>query len=494
MALICVPITGPTNKDIEELLVRASACADMIEWRLDLFDEMILEKLGRWIQTSALPSLFTLRTKSHGGNFTSTEEERLSLLKQLLELEPDYIDLECDTSVDFLNDVFKNYPKTRLILSYHDFKGTPDDLESIFLHMKQQPAHLYKIATMAHSTLDGMRMLKLVQKYSGQLIGIAMGESSEFTRIAGAIYGSPITYASINDEQKTAPGQIVTDDLIKIYNYKQLTSETRLFGLIGDPVDKSIGHLVHNEVFRNEGLDALYVKMKVTKDELEAFLAFAKELHFSGLSVTMPLKEAILPFLDLLDNNADQIKAVNTVCFKEDRAIGYNTDSKGALDAIEAHGPIKDKKVVILGAGGAARAVAYEAIRRGAFVVIVNRNTERAREMAECFGCSYGLLEEHLDYDIIINATPEDMPIDASVIIPKTIAMELKTVPRMTSFLQVAHEKGCTLVYGSDMFYKQAAGQFELWFKTTYFVFDVNLIDRGVVSLRKADRVSLIRN
>jgi 3-dehydroquinate dehydratase/shikimate dehydrogenase len=251
--------------------------------------------------------------------------------------------------------------------------------------------------------------------------------------------------------------------------FKYLNHATELFGLIGDPVSKSLSHMTHNAAMRDLKMDRVYHKFHVPQDHLEHFISQAKKAGVKGLSVTMPLKEKIIPLIDEIHPWAAKVGAVNTLKFENGKILGYNTDGKGALDSIEAKMNVHGKKMVFIGAGGAAKAVIAEAIDRGAIVTILNRDVQKALDLAEKMGCKGGSLENmakafHEGYDILVNTTPSPMPIDAQWIIPNTIVMDIKTQPLNTELIKQAKLKGCALVYGYEMFVNQAVEQYRIWF------------------------------
>lgn len=294
-----------------------------------------------------------------------------------------------------------------------------------------------------------------------------MGEKGKFARVLGPIAGNLIDYASLDSEEQTGPGQLTVSEWIDVYRYPSLNTHTSIYGLIGDPVEKSPGHLYHNAVFRERHLNAVYVKMNVKPEELSEFIPLATQIGIRGLSVTIPLKEKILPFLDEIEPAAKQIGAVNTLLFKNRQILGTNTDGLGALDAIEKKALVHGKKVVLLGAGGAARGIAFEARARGAEVWVLNRTVQRAKELAADLGCEAGGLDEVPgDYDILINCSPDPMPIDPQKMRPNTLAMDIVYFPRETDFLKEASLKKCQIVYGEEMFLNQAARQTAFWIGT----------------------------
>ncbi len=428
--------------------------AEGIELRLDLLPPF---DVAGFLKREKRPVILTLRSKSQGGHFSGSEEERKKRLAELFALNPSFLDVEYDTAIDF------PAGETKIIRSYHDFEKTPADLPGILA--KMPPAYAYKIAARASSTLDALRMLHFVQKEARQgkrIIGICMGEEGQITRILAPVVGSWIAYAG-----DTAPGQLSLSELISTYHCRRLGPSTALYGLIGDPVIHSIGHLVHNAVFSACGLNAVYVKMPVKIEELPAFFELIKPLPFQGLSVTMPLKESVCAHLQQIDAYAQSIGAVNTLVRAKERFIGYNTDGKGALDAIEAKYKVKDQLVVVLGTGGAARAIAYEARQRGAKLVILGRTLSKAQELAEQMGGRGGELEQldEENYAVLINTTPHPLPIDPLHLRAGTVVMDITRKSKFPPLLAEAQKKDCILVNGDEMWANQAVEQYRIWFK-----------------------------
>lgn len=447
-----------------ELLQALPNQIDGIEIRLDLFPSWDLDLIKTILVQSTHPVMITLRSPSHGGSFSGSEEEREAKLLALLELNPPFIDLEYDMRKDFLEKVLKSYPQTAFILSYHNFENTPEDLEKLLKTMASYPAYQYKIAAQALSTNDALRMLLFGRKHT-QVSVICMGEKGEFARVLGSAAGNTINYASLEKKEETAPGQLSVADLVNIYHFPSLNKETTLYGLIGDPILNSQGHLYHNAVFIKNHLNAVYVKMSVKTEELSTFFPLAKKIGFRGLSVTMPLKEAILPFLDNRDEKVQGIGAANTLLFEKEKLLGTNTDGIGALDAIEKREFVRNKIVILIGAGGAAKAIAFEALARGATVWILNRTVSKAKELATILHCHGGSLTDFPSYyDILINCSPDPMPIILSKIRSNALVMDIVYIPRETLFLQEAARLGCRVVYGEEMFLNQAAAQTTFWF------------------------------
>ncbi len=360
---------------------------------------------------------------------------------------PLYIDVDWKT---------KNLPVGDVIVSYHNYEETPDLAAVLQMLKSAHPrARFYKIATMARSTLDSLRMMAFLQDHPN-MIGLCMGDLGSITRICAPIFRVPIMYAPLKEEDKNAPGQLLINQLCEIYQFRSLNPKTRLFGLIGDPVYRSIGHLFHNDIFRTKKLNAVYLKMVVNPEELSEFFTYAKKLPFEGLSVTAPLKEAVLPFIDVIDPDAQAMGSVNTLSFREGKIYGYNTDGEAALDAL---GNVQDKTIVVLGAGGSAKAIVYTALQRGAHVTVVNRTSVKAQELARMFKCDWS--EKIPPYDFLVNATSASMPIQAQDIQPRKTVMDIALYE--TEFLKEAQRKQCQCIDGFPLYFRQALAQQAIW-------------------------------
>jgi 3-dehydroquinate dehydratase/shikimate dehydrogenase len=473
-----------------------------LELRLDACADLNLDVLGRI--DFPLPVIFTLRCKEEGGAYTGSEAERLALLADLLQLKPDYVDIEASVAAEKIARICSVSPATKLILSQHDFKHTPasleDMLEAMRNDMRESMPVIYKIATYAHSGLDALRMLVFCKEQSARgvsLIGICMGPDGSSTRILAPVVHTGFCYCPL--AELSAPGQLDAATLRGLYNFASLDKHTAVYGLLGDPVEQSVGHLYHNERNAATRCNAVYVKWRIAKEELGQAMPLLRRLGVQGLSVTMPLKEVIMPFVAGMDSATEAIGAANTLKAVAGGFSATNTDGPGALApygeaalapygvaalapdgdaalaaggvaALEAEGlsDLRGKTVVLLGAGGAARAVMYEADKRGAKLVIYNRTLDKklpnlsVKPEIQPFS-SIGDLRE-LEYQIIINALPFGTPFAFEDIPFKSTALALDlSYGKTSSFLLAAKAAGCRTLDGSGMFKGQARLQRLFW-------------------------------
>lgn len=458
--MICAVITGPSKQHIEEQVALAQKHAALQEWRIDHFDAIDIGYLSSLRRKVTHPVIFTLRPKSQGGAFQGSEEERIAWLRKLFALEPDWVDLEFCTLAQTLAREHRNI---RWILSYHNFKETPKNLETTLQSMQKIPAHLYKIATLCHTIADALFLLDLTKSTQMPLIPIPMGERFLPFRLMSALFSKQFSYAAAGEP--LAPGQPTLLELVEQYRLHQERRATDLYALIGNPVSQSIGHRVHNSIFEERDHSALYVKIQAETTELPALLNWMKKGNIKGMSVTIPHKCAVMSFCNEITPDAQKIGAVNTLTYYEKNLFGANTDAPGALQALEETTTVSGKRVAILGAGGAARAIAYACKQAGGLVTIYNRTPQKAEELAKELDVSYAALPETpLDADIVINCTSSEMPIPGSAIPEKSVVMDIRPNHTVPHFLKEAEQKGCRTIPGTRMFAYQAALQYAKWF------------------------------
>lgn len=445
--------------------------SDAIELRLDFWQTLDYGVIQKIRNSFPLRVIFTLRKASQGGLFKGTEEERLETILKLCELHPDYFDIEYDVPISFCEKLHKDFPKIKLIRSFHDFDKTPEDLAAILQSMQNPCFTVYKMATLANSIIDSLHLLLFLKEHHHiPLSAFCMGDRGEFTRIVGPIFGNKLTYAAVNSQEAVAPGQLSLDELINVYHINHFTSATKIFGLLGHPIEKSPGHILHNQAIRFLKENAVYVKLTLLETELAAAINLLRQLPFYGFSVTIPLKESIIPLVDLAEDPSTSCKAINTICIQDNFWEAFNTDGIGAIQAVEKRLAIKNKTIVIIGAGGAARGIAYYAKHQGAKIIIFNRTLESGETLAEeLSGEFYSLNELHrlqqISYDVIINTLPNEVPIQEADFKANTYVMDCVYNPVMTEFLLKAKAASCHVIPGYEMFVNQAVGQVRCWFK-----------------------------
>jgi shikimate dehydrogenase len=254
-----------------------------------------------------------------------------------------------------------------------------------------------------------------------------------------------------------------------------MDAQTKLYGIIGNPVQHSLSPILHNGAFKRLGWNAVYLVFEVKN--LEEALRGIRGLGVRGVSVTIPFKTEVIPFLDKVKGLAKKIGAVNTIVNRGGKLIGYNTDCDGALEALEEKMNLRGKRVVLLGAGGAARAIGFGLKGRDCQLIIANRSKKKGEGLSKELGCDYLPISSlvrmkagELEADVIINATSLGMvPRDGETPIPKKLlekgmmVMDIVYQPLQTKLLREAKEKGCLTINGLEMLIRQGVAQFLIW-------------------------------
>jgi 3-dehydroquinate dehydratase/shikimate dehydrogenase len=457
-----------------EIQEAARRGATLIELRLDFLAKA--PDFRRLLADKPCPMVATVRRPEDGGRWGSSELERQTLLRQAIASGFDWVDLETDIA-----DSVPRYGPARRIISYHNTQETPEDLEAIYERMCAQDADVVKLAVAAHDPADNLRVLGLVRKALKPTVAFCMGDMGFPSRILGARYGAPFAYAAFNKERGIAPGLPSFDELQKVYHYPEVNADTAVYGVVGDPIAHSLSPLIHNKTLHKLGVNAVYLPFRVPRGELAPFLhAFAAE-GVRGCSVTIPHKEAAAIVAVHKTSTVAEIQASNTLVRVEDGWSAYNTDAQAAVDSLLANMPpspdgapseLHTRSVLILGAGGVARALAHALKGRVAMLTLTNRTGERAAKLAEEVNCRSvdWNARHHVMCDLLINCTSvgmhpnvDEAPIHQSFLKPNLMVFETIYTPETTLLVKEARARGCHVLTGVDMFVRQAALQFELF-------------------------------
>jgi 3-dehydroquinate dehydratase/shikimate dehydrogenase len=429
--------------------------------RTKLLGWVKMQKLGRRILIA------TCRRVAAGGKFAGSMEKQLSWLSQARAAGCQWCDVDVETVRELPGQSVRGLGlPPRVLFSVHDFTGTPV-LPRVILEPKHEGVTATKIAANARTIGDSVRLLGAARR-SKNLVAVAMGDLGLPARILGLRDGSVLTYAPVG--AATAPGQVSLRDLLHLYRAHQLTRKTRVYGVVGDPVGHSLSPLMHNTGFIARGVDAVY--LPILAHELKDFLAAIGPLGIRGFSVTIPHKQAILKYLQQCDALASEIGAVNTVVVRGDGSLaGSNTDYVGVIRALEKKMKLRGSRVLIFGAGGAARAAVFAMARSGAAVAVCARREGPGKKLAHAVDGEF-LPQKALrteKFDAIINTTPVGMhphtgvsPLSARELNCRVV-MDLINRPMRTELMRIAAKKGIATVPGIEMFVPQGVAQWELW-------------------------------
>jgi 3-dehydroquinate dehydratase/shikimate dehydrogenase len=471
-----------------EIQEAAKQGAGFIEVRLDFLAKA--PDFRRLLASKPCPMMATVRRPLDGGRWSGSEEARLALLRQAIVAGFDWVDLETDIADDI-----SRFKDVKRIISYHNMREVPDDLEKIYQQMCSQDGDVLKVAVRAQHPKDNVRVLRLLNNAPRPTVAFCMGDLAMPSRLLGAKFGAPFTYAAFNKERGIAPGLPSFREMKRLYFYDRINANTKVFGVVGDPVAHSLSPLVHNLAFRHLDIDAVYVPFRVPRPELASSIEAFKNIPVQGYSVTIPHKEEATELAKNQDDSVRLSRAANTLIRSGDDFSAYNTDYQGIIDTLRTYLPtsvahpdampptdiqkslpepatLYSKVVLVLGAGGIGRAVAHALRSQGALINIANRTSERAAILAEEVG------GRHIEWqgrhsvmcDVVVNCTSVGMhpdldqtPMHPSFLKPGLVVFDTVYTPETTLFIKEARARGCHVITGVELFVRQAAQQFKLF-------------------------------
>jgi 3-dehydroquinate dehydratase/shikimate dehydrogenase len=472
---VCVAIAAANPAEMvqkADLVVRDNP---FVEFRLDYLAKpaLGLAKLKTFVEFHPEALIVaTCRRADNGGKFRGSIASQLDLLVKAANIGCHLLDIELETAAKLKPSDFSRLRRSaNLIISFHDFRGTKK-LEETFARIREYPADFIKIVTTANSLYDNVIMMKFLEKHSHahSLIGLCMGEQGVISRVLCVRAGSQFTFAAANPGEETAPGQLTARALRDIYRIDQVDAATRVYGIAGDPVAHSLSPVMLNTAFRRENVNAVYLALHAKS--MEDLMACVQDIPIAGLSITMPYKEQIVKQLDKSDPWTAKVGACNTLVRSQDGNLyGFNTDVNGVVRPLELRIRLHGARILVLGAGGAARAAVFGLKERGAEVSILNRTASAAQKLAKQARAKIinRTMLKKLEFDVIINATPAGMegnrdplPLSEDELKAKYF-FEMVYTPAETKMVKMARARGMHVILGSEMFVQQGARQFEIW-------------------------------
>jgi 3-dehydroquinate dehydratase/shikimate dehydrogenase len=512
--------------DPSTLIARAEAAwakgAEAVELRIDTLAVGIENIRDYIVKHSARTFIVTCRSKPQGGEFEGPLHEAAERLARFADLRNAILDVEvadlegvqsritgaeAESQVPDLKSHILNLKSQivtggsaggRTIGSAHFLDRKPANLRTT---LKSTLVHsaIAKVAYLGEHIADSLEAVDLMHEFRDRAIAIAMGEDGSWSRLLAKKLGAFGTFASLEQDAATAPGQLTLDEMLDQYRWREIDANTRVFGVVGDPVAHSLSPMLFNHWFTEAGINAVYLPLRVRgTDALTRFLAGCTDrpwLDIGGFSVTIPHKEAALTWLGTpSDNLTRSIGALNTLCVRDGRAFGYNTDCYAGVASVAAalglHATnLSGLRINVLGAGGAARAILEGFGGAGCKMTVFARSFAKAAKLGEQFHCDAVRWEERgrKRADILINTTPAGMwpsvnesPLDLVEAAARSssdnrqsaiteslshyrLVFDLIYRPLETRLLRDARAAGCQTLNGLDMFLRQAAVQFELW-------------------------------
>src|SRR5271169_5494736 len=471
---LCVAVIGSDASSIVERAESLVRDNPFLEFRGDYLSQPAvgLPKLKNFLEMHPeVTVIATCRRAVNGGKFRGSVAAQLSVLLKAADSGFQLVDLELQ-SVKTLKpqELQELSNRVGLIISHHNFRNTKK-LEEPFAEMSQYQADFYKVVSTATNLYDNVVMMKFLEANSGkhEMVGLCMGEQGIISRVLGVRAGSIFTFGAAKSGEETAPGQVPFNDLRDTYRIDNVDAATQVYGVAGDPVEHSLSPIMMNAGFRREAVNAVYLSLHAKN--LKDLLACVRDIPIRGLSITMPYKQDIVGALENSDPVTRQVGACNTLVRSADgKLYGFNTDVAGIVVPLEQRIHLTGARILVLGAGGVARAAAFGLKAKGAEVFITNRTPEKGQTLARQAKVKYLKRAEvaKQSFDVIINATPVGMgsnkqsPLEEKELNTKYL-FDLVYAPAETRLIKMARAKGVQVIPGLEMFVQQGARQFEIW-------------------------------
>ena len=499
MSNLAVSIAASDIKTATGQMQKAKAAgSDIFELRLDHLCDLTAERAVNMIaaaRTFSLPIIATCRDSAEGGVNNYPGDLRISVLVESIEAGADYIDCEfgnfTGNTKERIQTALKSCPGCRLILSAHNFDGMFGNINQLYESICQCcPEAIPKLVYTAKHINECFAAIDLLQNRKGDAIVLCMGSAGMMVRLLAGKFGGFLSFASIDSDNATAPGQVTVDDMIGLYRWNSINADTGIFGVIGSPVGHSMSPAIFNACFDDDNINAVYLPLQVD-GQAEQFDEFMHnitssqrqgDIDFAGFSVTIPHKAHAIEYAERMGQSVEplavNIGAANTVKIGLNGSVNvYNTDYAGAMDAladaigVSRHG-LHSVSVAVVGAGGVGRALVAGLVDVGAKVTIYNRTLEKAKALAHEFGCKYAPADsiDSLDAQVIVNCTSIGMfpntdatPVPAKCLKGDMTVFDTVYNPLETMLLAQAKAAGAKVVSGAEMFVRQAMAQYKIF-------------------------------
>jgi len=469
---ICIALMPQTTAEAVSQMTDLAPKADLFELRVDAMQEC---DLGAVLAARTRPMIVTNRRAAEGGCREQPEDARLAVLAEAVRLGADYVDVELAGLAAFERLVpSTERGRTKLIVSYHDTENMPPDLPARAREIEATGADVVKVAGTARRLEDNLPVFETLRATRKPVIALAMGELGEPSRILAGKFGGLLMFASTAAGAESAPGQITTRQMRELYHAHRVGPDTKVYAVMGNPVEHSLSPAIHNAAFKAAGIDAVYVRLKVKGDPAEVVRAF-EAVPVDGYSVTIPHKEAVMAACVQVDATSRRMRAVNTLVRRDDGYHATNTDVTSAMKVLAAALGTDDfggKRALVVGAGGVGRAYVHGLVERGAEVFVTDIDAARCDALAAEAGAT--AIAQHdlarCEADVLMNATPVGMwpkvdatPVPAELLRTGMIVFDAVYNPGETRLLREAAAAGCVTLSGVEQFVGQAVEQFELW-------------------------------
>ncbi len=441
----------------------AAIGADLVELRLDGVDR---PDVAAALEGRRRPVIVTCRPRWEGGAFDGSEEERRRILVEAITAGAEFVDVEM--RAEFAAELVRLRRGRGVIASMHLFEPHPADAAERVRSLRSTGAEVVKFAMQVESLADTLPLFALAADTDPSAerqdhLLVAMGPRGVHTRVLAARLKNRWTYAG----DAVAPGQMPSTRMLGEFQFRRIRSDADIYAVVGSPIAHSLSPAMHNAGFAQAGRNAAYVALDAR--DANDFVTFARAIGIRGASVTAPFKVAMLDHVGHCDALAKEVGAINTLAMNNGGWEGSNTDVAGFLAPLKGRMALRGTRAAILGAGGAARAVAVALKHEGAEVSICARRHQAAADVAELVGVGTGSFPPPPgSWDVLVNATSSGSLADdespmTGVPLDGEIVFDLVYSPVETPLIAQARAAGCWTIGGIEMLIAQAEKQFETW-------------------------------
>nr|ACF05190.1 3-dehydroquinate dehydratase/shikimate 5-dehydrogenase [Spirogyra varians] len=493
--IVCAELTGKNVEEIKSQICRSkSEGADAVEIRLDLIHGFELDQLSSLIPSDII-SVVSYRSKE------VSEDLKLAALHKAVELGSDFVEVDYELAEKFFSKPLGG-AKSKIIVASFNYESTPpvDELIALAAKLKETKADIVKIITAANDISDTAKIFKFLDTTKTPTISFALAARGEISRLLAPKFNSFLTYAYLDDKSGSAQELPTVYDAVHVYQIKRLTRQSKVFGVVGNPISQSRGYLLYNAGMIAKNFDGIYLPFLV--DDVRLFFkTFNMPDLIAGTSVTAPHRQIAMDCIDEVDPAAKAIGAVSAILRRPDGTmIGYNMDWGAAIYAVEqgllehsggkaeGKGPLEGVLLVLAGAGGAGRGLAYGVKEKGGYLLVADLDLDRAQEVATTFGGDVTSVKELTAPDafektlkkfcghlkkapVLCHATPVGMKphvdrtifADVSALKGYSVVFDAVYNPAETRLQREAKSIGVTTVSGVEMFLREADEQFELF-------------------------------
>jgi 3-dehydroquinate dehydratase/shikimate dehydrogenase len=462
--MICISIAQESRRLLLADMVNAARQCDLIEVRLDRFRNA--PEVGEMMAAHPRPVIFSCRRRQDGGEWEGSEEERLAILRQCIISKAEYVEMELDVA-----DQIRKYPPSKRVISYTNFKETPEDIADIYDQAKAKGADVIKLVTLARTPEEAWPLVQILAKPALPTVVVGLGKPGIMLTILGKKIGSPWTYAALERGMETYPGEPTITDLNRIYHYRSIHRSTPLVGVMGlSPTDVATLGLL-NQAFIKLDLPERCLPLSV--GDMDNFRKITKAIKLGAVVVDEPNRQAVLEFEPRLRPDAEQAKTADLLVRDQSQWFGFSFIGRAAVAALEAklrvdgkpERPLEGKHVMIIGANNSARSVAFRIRKRGGAPIIASRDHEAAHELAQAVEGRHIPFEGlyTIMHDVVIfcseerlAGTPADDPcVPVGYFQPSMTVLDLTTLPRRGPRLREAAARGSQIVSGREILLDQ---------------------------------------